>query len=159
MKHFEFPASLLVKPAAYVRTYLNHHFWNTKCFYYIVGDYLNCRIIVPINDSLRYYFVRKVFLWSSSSVQSTLTSNFSVFHLLSVEYPQLRCSVLGVGWCLLCAAQAQVEVQALFLSNICMVFRPVLPLGNLLFIHALTNATDDHKYSPLPSQILTVPKF
>ena len=31
--------------------------------------------------------------------------------------------------------------QALFLCNICV---------NLLFIHALTNATDDHKYSPLP---------
>ena len=30
-------------------------------------------------------------------------------------------------------------------------FRPVLPFGDLLFIHALTNATDDHKYSPLPS--------
>ena len=29
--------------------------------------------------------------------------------------------------------------------------RPVLVSGNLLFIHALTNATDDHKYSPLPS--------
>ena len=41
--------------------------------------------------------------------------------------------------------------QALFLCNICLVFRPILPPGNLLFIHALTNATDDHKYSPLPS--------
>ena len=30
-------------------------------------------------------------------------------------------------------------------------FRPVVPFGYLLFIHALTNATDDHKYSPLPS--------
>ena len=27
---------------------------------------------------------------------------------------------------------------------------PVVPFGNLLFIHASTNATDDHKYSPLP---------
>ena len=41
--------------------------------------------------------------------------------------------------------------QALFLCNICVVFRPVLPFENLLFIHTLTNATDDHKYSPLPS--------
>ena len=41
--------------------------------------------------------------------------------------------------------------QALFLCNICVVFRPVLAFRNLLFIHALTNATDDHKYSPLPS--------
>ena len=41
--------------------------------------------------------------------------------------------------------------QALFLCNICVVFKPVVPFGNLLFVHALTNATDDHKYSPLPS--------
>ena len=40
---------------------------------------------------------------------------------------------------------------ALFLCNICVVFRAVLPFGYLLFIHASTNATDDHKYSPLPS--------
>ena len=32
-----------------------------------------------------------------------------------------------------------------------MVFKPVLPFGNLHFVHALTNATDDHKYSSLPS--------
>jgi len=31
------------------------------------------------------------------------------------------------------------------------VFRPVLAFRDLLFIHASTNATDDHKYSPLPS--------
>ena len=49
--------------------------------------------------------------------------------------------------------------QALFLCNICVVFRPVLAFRDLLFIHASTNATDDHKYSPFPSQILTVPKF
>ena len=30
-------------------------------------------------------------------------------------------------------------------------FTPVLAYGNLLFVHASTNATDDHKYSPLPS--------
>ena len=41
--------------------------------------------------------------------------------------------------------------QTLFLCNICVVFRPVFPFGYLLFIHASTNATDDHKYSPLPS--------
>ena len=41
--------------------------------------------------------------------------------------------------------------QALFLCNICVVFRPVFAFRDLLFIHALTNATDDHKYSPLPS--------
>ena len=41
--------------------------------------------------------------------------------------------------------------KALFLCNISVVFRPVLPFGDLHFIHALTNATDDHKYSPLPS--------
>ena len=41
--------------------------------------------------------------------------------------------------------------QALFLCNICVVFRAVLPYGDLLFIHASTNATDNHKYSPLPS--------
>ena len=41
--------------------------------------------------------------------------------------------------------------QALFLCNICKVFRPVLAFRDLLFIHASTNATDDHKYSPLPS--------
>ena len=41
--------------------------------------------------------------------------------------------------------------QALFLCNICVVFRPVLAFRDLLFVHALTNATDDHKYSPLPS--------
>ena len=41
--------------------------------------------------------------------------------------------------------------QALFLCNICVVFRPVLVFRDLLFIHASTNATDDHKYSLLPS--------
>ena len=30
-------------------------------------------------------------------------------------------------------------------------FRPVVPFENLLFIHASTNATDNHKYSPFPS--------
>ena len=32
-----------------------------------------------------------------------------------------------------------------------LVFRTVLPFGDWLFIHTSTNATDDHKYSPLPS--------
>ena len=41
--------------------------------------------------------------------------------------------------------------QALFLCNICVDFRQILPIGKLLLIHASTNATDDHKYSPLPS--------
>ena len=41
--------------------------------------------------------------------------------------------------------------RALFLCNICVVFRLVVSFGKLLFIHASTNATDDHKYSPLPS--------
>ena len=31
------------------------------------------------------------------------------------------------------------------------VFKPVMPFGKLHFINASTNATDDHKYSPLPS--------
>ena len=41
--------------------------------------------------------------------------------------------------------------QALFLCNICVVFKTVLTSGDMLFIHASTNATDDHKYSLLPS--------
>ena len=41
--------------------------------------------------------------------------------------------------------------QASFLCNICVVLRPNVTFGKLLFIHASTNATDDHKYSPLPS--------
>ena len=31
---------------------------------------------------------------------------------------------------------------------------PILAFGNLLFIHSLTNPTDDHKYSPFPPQTL-----
>ena len=38
-----------------------------------------------------------------------------------------------------------------FLCNICVIFRPVMPFGKLHFIHTWTNATDDHKYSLLPS--------
>ena len=46
----------------------------------------------------------------------------------------------------------QVLYQALFLCNICVVFRPVLPFEDLLFIQTSTNATNYHKYSPLPSE-------
>ena len=50
------------------------------------------------------------------------------------------------------------NIAIIILCNTC-VFRPVLAFGNLLFVHASTNATDDQKYSPFPSQILTVSKF
>ena len=46
-----------------------------------------------------------------------------------------------------------------FCASFAWLFRPVVPIGELLFIQGSTNATDDHKYSPFPSQILTVPKF
>ena len=49
--------------------------------------------------------------------------------------------------------------QALFLCNICVVFRPIFLFGNLHFAHALTNATDDHKIPRCLPQILTLPKF
>ena len=39
------------------------------------------------------------------------------------------------------------------------VFSRLLTLGNLLFGHASTNATDDHKYSLFPSKILPFPKL
>ena len=42
-------------------------------------------------------------------------------------------------------------LQALFFCNFCVFFRLVVPFGDLLFIRASTNATDNHKYSPLPS--------
>ena len=48
--------------------------------------------------------------------------------------------------------------QALFLCNIYVGFRPVVPFRNLHFVHALTNATDDHKYSPLPSTDFDIAK-
>ena len=48
-------------------------------------------------------------------------------------------------------SQVRLVNQALFLCNICVVFRAVLPYGDLLFIHASTNTTDGHKYSPLHS--------
>ena len=44
-----------------------------------------------------------------------------------------------------------VILQALFLCNIFVFFKAFVPFGKLHFIHALTNATDDHKYSPLHS--------
>ena len=34
----------------------------------------------------------------------------------------------------------------------------MLPFGNLLFIHATTNAIDDHKYSPFPSPDFDIAK-
>ena len=46
-----------------------------------------------------------------------------------------------------------------FCAKFAWFFMLVVPFGNLLFIHALTNVTDDHKYSPFPSQILTVPEL
>ena len=52
----------------------------------------------------------------------------------------------------------RVRGQALFLCNICVVFRQILPLGKLLFVHASTNATDDHKYSLLPSADFDIAK-
>ena len=48
--------------------------------------------------------------------------------------------------------------QALFLCNICVVFKAIFTFGNLRFIHASTNATDDHKYSPLPSADFDIAK-
>ena len=47
----------------------------------------------------------------------------------------------------------------LFVQHLRGFFRPVLAFGNLLFIQTSTNATDDHKYSLFPSQILTVSQF
>ena len=41
----------------------------------------------------------------------------------------------------------------------CNEFQFILPHGHRLFIHALTNATDNHKYSLFPSKILPVPEF
>ena len=38
-----------------------------------------------------------------------------------------------------------------FCATFAWFFRPVFPFGYLLFIHVSTNATDDHKYSPMPS--------
>ena len=54
-----------------------------------------------------------------------------------VGYPEARVKE--------CAMPGFVFVQYL------RVFMPVLPFGDLLFIHASTNATEDHKYSQLPS--------
>ena len=38
-----------------------------------------------------------------------------------------------------------------FCATFAWFLRPVVSFGKLHFIHVLTNATDDHKYSPLPS--------
>ena len=58
----------------------------------------------------------------------------------------------GSFYCIPIDGGAEQHYQALFLCNICVVFRPVFTFRDLLFIHASTNATDDHKYSPLPSE-------
>ena len=42
-------------------------------------------------------------------------------------------------------------LRVYFCATLAWFFRSVLPFGNLPFYHALTNATDNHKYSPLPS--------
>ena len=52
--------------------------------------------------------------------------------------------------CSFAEADALYDRQALFLCNICVVHKAVVPFGKLHFIHALINATDDHKYSLLP---------
>ena len=57
------------------------------------------------------------------------------------------------------SSDGMMSTQASFLCNICVVFKALFTFGNSRFIHASTNATDDHKYSPFPSQILTVQKF
>ena len=44
---------------------------------------------------------------------------------------------------------------ALFLWFLCQ----VVPFDKLHLNNASTNATDDHKYSPFPSQILSILKF
>ena len=75
--------------------------------------------------------------------------------LLSVVVVTLRLSSL---WAVVCwfiymltlARECASLHQALFLCNICVFFRPLLAFGKLLFIHTSTNATDDHKYAPLP---------
>ena len=47
--------------------------------------------------------------------------------------------------------------QAIFLCIILLGFQgQVVPFGNLLFIHASTNATDNHKYSLFSSQTFAI---
>ena len=48
--------------------------------------------------------------------------------------------------------------QAFFGATFAWFFRPVFPFGYLLFIHASTNATGDHKYSPLPFEDFDIAK-
>ena len=45
----------------------------------------------------------------------------------------------------------------LFFATFAWFFRPVVPFGNLLFIHALTNATRRHEYFRGLSRLLPVP--
>ena len=75
------------------------------------------------------------------NVQQALHMPCSSIALCTSTYTQARNCV--------CATDV-IIFQALFLCSICVVFRPVVPFGKLHFIHASTNATDDHKYSPLP---------
>ena len=89
--------------------------------------------------------VRYLVVWSQGKVcSSQRNTTMKIVHSISLQ--NRKTSMRSVP-------------QALFSCNICVFLRPVLPLGNLRFIHALTNAIDNHKYSTIPSQILTVLKF
>lgn len=50
-------------------------------------------------------------------------------------------------------------LQALFWGDFPMGFLACCAIGKVVFIHAPTNATDNHKYSLFPSQILSVTKL
>ena len=55
------------------------------------------------------------------------------------------------GFVMLCNVMGKATAGLNFYASFAWVFRLiVLSLGHLLFIHALTNATDYHKYSPFP---------
>ena len=43
------------------------------------------------------------------------------------------------------------QFRLYFCATFAWFFKSVVPFGDLPFIHALINATYDHKYSPLPS--------
>ena len=73
--------------------------------------------------------------------------------LNSIRSMGYQCYHRGTLRCSICSL-----AQALFLCNVCVVFRLVVPFGKLLFIHASTNATDTNIPRCLP-QILTVPQF
>ena len=57
------------------------------------------------------------------------------------------------------AAWGGCQVRLYFYATFAWFFRPVLAFGSLLLLHALTNATDNHKYSPFPWQILLFLEF